>query len=173
MTKKETYEHAKFIIDRYDHYNDSVNNKSAFFIALNTFLLGGLFVGFVNFYRDMEMPHTLWCLLILFGLCSILSTMLTVIASNPFLVSGNKGAKRRSLIFFGSVSEYNRENYVEAFLKQGEDRMTEDAVSQAWLLATGLTAKYRKLRVAGWLLIAQFLLLIPIIYFITLNLINK
>jgi hypothetical protein len=173
MTRQENYNHAKFIIDRYDHYNDSVNNKSAFFIALNTFLLGGLFVGFVNFHRDMEMTRSLWYLPIVFGLSSILSTILIVIASNPFLVSGNKEARRRSLIFFGSVAEYKRENYLQAFTQQDDDRLTEDTVNQAWILATGLTSKYRKLRIAGWLLIFQFLLLIPIIYYIALNLINK
>lgn len=172
MNKDGKYEHAKFIIERFDHYNDSVNNKGAFYIGLNTFLLGGLFAGFASLYKEIEMTYCLWSLLIGFGLCSILSSILTVIAINPFLVSGNKDSKKRSLIFFGSVSEYEKENYVEAFLQQDEDRKIYDTVNQSWLLARGLTGKYEKLRWAGWLIIAQFILLIPIIYSITKSLLQ-
>lgn len=173
MDRNQKYGHAQFIIDRYDHYNDSVNNKGAFYIALNTFLLGGLCVGFINLYKEVDQTNYLWTLIIIFGLCSVLSTVLTIIAINPFLVSGNKDSKRRSLIFFGSVSEYQRENYLKAFLDQDEDRMTDDTINQAWLLAKGLTGKYQRLKIAGWLLIVQFLLLVPIIYSITKNLLQN
>jgi hypothetical protein len=173
MTRKDKYEHAKFIIGRYDHYNDAVNNKGAFYIGLNTFLLGGLCVGFVTIHKEIEKPQFLWWLAIAFGLLSILSIVLTIFAINPYLSSGNKDSKKRSLIFFGSVSEYQKENYIKTFLVQDEDRMTDDIINQAWLLSKGLTQKYKSLRIAGWMLIIQFFLLIPIIYSITKNLLQN
>ncbi len=167
--KKDKYEHAKFVIDRFDHYNDSVNNKGAFSIALNTFLLGGLCVGFLSLYEKIDKPFYLLFMLTIFGLCNLASTVLTIIAINPFLTSGNDKSKR-SLIFFGSVSQYKKENYIEAFLSQDENRAINDTVSQAWHLADGLTSKYRKLKLAGWLLIGQFVFLTFIIYSVTKNL---
>lgn len=172
MTRREKYEHAKFIIDRYDHYNDAVNNKGTFYIGLNTFLLGGLSVGFVTLHKEIDKPQHLWWLAIAFGMLSVFSIVLTIFAINPYLVSGNKDSKKRSLIFFGSVSQYQKENYLQSFMDQDEDRMAIDTVNQAWLLSRGLTQKYQRLRVAGWLLVIQFLLLIPIIYSITKNLLQ-
>ncbi len=51
--------------------------------------------------------------------------------------------------------------------------MLQDTVDQSWTLATALVSKYRKLQLAGYLLIAQFALLIPIIYSININLPTK
>ena len=34
----------KYTINRFDHYFDSVNNKSAVYIAINTFITGGIIV---------------------------------------------------------------------------------------------------------------------------------
>lgn len=173
MTNQEKYEHTKFIIERFDHYNDSVNNKGSFYIALNTFLLGGLFAGFVSLYKDIHYGGYLMCLLLGFGVCSLVSIGLTIIAINPFLNSGTKGSRRKSLMFFGSISEYQKNTYVETFLQQDADQILNDSLTQAWVLSTGLTGKYKKLKIAGWLLIAQFVLMIPIIYYIALNLISK
>ena len=34
----------EYTINRFDHYFDSVNNKSAVYIAINTFITGGIIV---------------------------------------------------------------------------------------------------------------------------------
>jgi hypothetical protein len=172
MATIEKYEHAKFVIERFDHYYDCVNNKGTFYVGLNTFLLGGLFIGFVSLYQQVAKPQYLWILLISFAICSVISTVATILAINPFLLSGNKKSRNRSLIFFGSVAEYQKENYADTFLKQDNDRILTDTVTQTWFLARGLDLKYKRLKVAGYLLIAQFVLLVPIIYCITKNLIS-
>lgn len=173
MATIEKYEHAKFVIERFDHYYDSVNNKGAFYIGVNTFLLGGLFIGFISLYQQVAKPQYLWVMLIIFAMCSIVSTIATILAINPFLLSGKKKSKNRSLIFFGSVADYQKENYVSTFLAQDNERILNDTVSQTYFLAKGLSLKYQRLKVAGYLLIVQFILLIPIIYCITKNLINN
>ncbi|RYZ21834.1 MAG: hypothetical protein EOO16_11500 [Chitinophagaceae bacterium] len=166
MKNNETIEQAKFVIGRYDHYYDSVNTKGSFIIGLNTFLLGGLLAGYVGLYEKIEIPQWIVALIIAFGLCSILSSMLTVFAIHPFLNSGNKDTKKRSQIFFGSVSQYDRENFIEAFKARTEQQIVNDLSCQVWILATGLTKKYDYLRIAGWLLIVQLILLVPITLFI-------
>lgn len=172
MATIEKYEHTKFIIERFDHYYDAVNNKGTFYIGLNTFLLGGLFVGFVTLYQQIPKPQYLWIMLISFALCSIVSTVATISAINPFLLSGKKKPRNRSLIFFGSIAKYQKENFVDTFLTQDNDRILKDLITQSWFLAKGLNLKYERLKLAGYLLIAQFVLLIPIIYCITKNLIT-
>jgi hypothetical protein len=171
MTNQDKYDHAKFIIERYDHYYDTVNNKGAFYIGLNTFLLGGLFAGFISLNDRVSKPDYLWALLIVFATCNLLSSIITVRAIHPYVDTSKRSAKR-SLMFFGSVFGYNRENFVDAFRDQDQERMTKDTVSQVWFLARGLTVKFRRLKIAGYLIIAQFVLLIPIIFFITKNLIT-
>lgn len=169
----EKYEHAKFAIERFDHYYDSVNNKGAFYIGLNTFLLGGLFVGFVTLYNQVAKPQYLWVMLICFALCGVISIVATIFAINPFLLSGKKKSRNRSLIFFGSIAEYQKENFIKTFLDQDSSRILNDTVTQTWFLAKGLDLKYKRLKIAGYLLIIQFVLLIPIIFCITKNLINN
>lgn len=166
MTNDDKYEHARFAIDRYDHYYDTVNSKGAFYIGLNTFMLGGLFAGFISLQDQMEKPPYLWTLLVLFAGCSILSSTLTVIAIHPFVNTSRKRGKR-SFLFFASVARYEQDNFIEAFMQQDENRRTRDTVSQMWHLSRGLTHKFRLLKLAGWLVIAQFIILIPIIFSIT------
>jgi hypothetical protein len=172
MQTNETYDHAKFVIGRFDHYNDSVNSKGAFYIGLNTFLLGGVFVGFNALYKEMDIPAVLWLLLITFAICSVASAVLTIVAINPFLDSGNEATAKNSLIFFGSVARHQQQNFVHDFTNQDEHRKLSDTLNQAWMLSQGLKSKYKKLRVAGWMLIIQFGLLIPIIYLTTTKLIS-
>ena len=47
------YEHAKFVIERFDHYYDTVNSKGSFYIGLNTFILGGLCAGYISIADKM------------------------------------------------------------------------------------------------------------------------
>ncbi len=173
MTSIDKYDHAKFIIGRYDLYLNIVNSKSAFYIGLNTFLLSGLLTGYTSIYSQLHKPQYLIVLLVLFAVSSLFSIGLTILAINPYLKSGNDLSKDRSFLFFGSVAHYDKGNFITAYSQQDGERMLHDTVSQTWMLSKGLVSKYKKLKLAGYLLIFQFVLLIPIIYFITINLISK
>lgn len=163
---EEKYEHARFAIARYDHYYDTVNNKGAFYISLNTFMLGGLFAGFFSWHGSLEKTDFLWTVLLLFAACNLLSSTLTVIAIHPFVKTSPK-KEQRSLIFFASVAQFEQENFVQAFMQQEHEKRTSDTIAQLWHLAKGLTRKFRLLKMAGWLILAQFVLLIPTIYSIS------
>ena len=79
------YDHAKFLIERFDHYYDSVNNKGAFYIALNTFIFGGLCVGYITLYKDIDVNAVIWVLLSILLTSNLISTVFTVLATMPFL----------------------------------------------------------------------------------------
>lgn len=166
MTRDDKYDHARFAIGRYDHYYDTVNNKGIFYISLNTFMLGGLFAGFISLQNQLDKPAYLWIMLIIFAGCSLLSSIVTVIAIHPFVkIPRKKG--RRSLIYFASVQQYEEEKFIDAFIQQDDNRRTRDTVSQMWHLSKGLTLKFKLLKIAGCLIIGQFIILIPIIFSIT------
>jgi hypothetical protein len=157
---------------RFDKHYETVNSKGAFYISLNTFLLGGLFVGFTSLYDKIDKPIALWVCCILFSLSSLVSSIFVILAINPFLKSGDEMKARPSLLFFGSVAQYQNDHYLQSLRSQSETELEEDMVGQIWLLSQGLCKKYRKLSIAGWLLILQLILLLPIIYYITSNLIH-
>jgi hypothetical protein len=171
MSSQDKYEHAKFVIERYDHYFDTVNNKGAFYIGLNTFLLGGLFAGFIALHEKVSKPYYLWVLLILFAICNLISSIITILAIHPYVNTSKKSAKK-SLMFFGSVATYDREIFGNAFMQQDQQHIGKDTVTQVWFLARGLTIKFRRLKFAGYLIIVQFFILIPIIYSIIKNLLT-
>lgn len=169
MSNISHYEHAKFIIGRFDYYLNIVNTKGTFYVGLNTFLLGGLFTGIMAVYKQIDHPLLLWLLLGGFVLCSLVSIICTIIAINPFLRSGNSSSPNRSLVFFGSVNEFDKAAHASAFVAQDDEAKTQDCISQSWILARGMVPKYKRLSVAGILLIVQFLLLPLVILCITQN----
>jgi hypothetical protein len=166
------HEHAMFIMGRYDNHYDSVNNKGVFYITLNTFLLGGLFAGFTILYDKIDKPFLLWVGCIFFSLSSVISSILVILAINPFLKSGDEMSARPSLLFFGSAAQYQHNDYLKSLRDQTDAEREEDMAAQIWQLSQGLCEKYRRLSIAGKLLIVQLILLIPIIYYITSNLVQ-
>jgi len=164
------YDHAKFAMGRFDQYLNIVNSKGSFYVALNTFLLGGLFTGVTAIYRQINHPPVIWWLLSAFAVCSLVSIICTILAINPYLNSGNRTSAHRSLLFFGSVQGWEKAAHEKTFMDQDDARMLHDTISQSWVLSCGLVSKYHKLRIAGFLLITQFLLLPFIIYCIISNL---
>ena len=121
------YDHAKFLIERFDHYYDSVNNKGAFYIALNTFIFGGLCVGYITLYKDIDVNAVIWVLLSILLTSNLISTVFTVLATMPFLKDNDEYKQKPSL-------------------------------------------KYKKLGWASYLLVIQFITMIPLILIVAKNL---
>src|SRR6185312_14862991 len=114
------YEHAKFIIGRFDQYLNIVNSKGSFYIGVNSFLLGAVFTGVTTAYTHMSHPAYLWWVLGAFAVCSLTSIICTITAINPYLKSGNRSSADRSMLFFGSVRELDKPAHQIAFLAQDE-----------------------------------------------------
>lgn len=166
------YEHAKFIIDRYDHYYEGVNSKGAFYIGLNTFILGGICVGFISLHTQVNTDNLFWGMgisLILF-ISNFISTLFTILALKPFLKENCSDEQHKSLIYFGSIANQQLQIFKKRFDEADENSIQEDLVEQLHCLATGLKQKYFYLRISGQILLIQFLTIIPLLFLIAYNL---
>lgn len=63
-------EHSRFIIDRFDHYYESINTKGNLYLALNAILIGGLATSYPILDQKFHFALThnlLICLIILWN----------------------------------------------------------------------------------------------------------
>lgn len=164
------YEHAKFIIERFDHYYDGVNNKGTFYIGLNTFIFGGICVGYLSLHDKLMSNLFIWIPFSVLVICNALSTFFTIMALMPFLKGNHQKLELPSLVYFGGIAKHQLSYFKEKFEKADEKALLDDLVQQAYCLAKGLDGKYKKLRLAGCCVVAQFLTMLPLLYFIIQNL---
>ncbi|GAL64831.1 Pycsar system effector family protein [Algibacter lectus] len=154
----------KYTIDRFDHYFDSVNNKSAVYIAINTFITGGVIALLTQteIVCDMSTIGKVSIGLLLF--IGILSLIVLSIASIPFF-----STKPDSLYYFGAISKMKQSEFNKTSKNYSDKDELQDLRSQVHILSNGLTTKFSRLKFAGILLVVQFFLLIPTLYFILIN----
>ena len=157
----------QFIIDRYDHYYDSVNNKGQFYLGLNTLIMGGLGAAFSMLNTNHCCTTWLYVLVSLMLAAGSASSFYTLCATLPYLKSGN--SKPSSLIFFGSVSKLSQKEFLSRSLAVTDQEVNEDLSIQAHQLATGLSLKFKHLKVAGVLIAIEFALLVPFLILFFIN----
>jgi hypothetical protein len=146
----------EFIIGRYDHYYDSVNNKGNVYLTVNTFILAGMISGYLALESKY---HFGLCMLLLFVasiLFNILSITLTLMAIKPYL-NTKKDNVDGSAIFFGDVADYHINQYERMWNNMDETIWHKDLRKQATLLACGLERKFRYLSYATWFIAGQVL----------------
>lgn len=158
-------ERLKFCIERFDHYYDTVNNKSAVFLALGTFMVGGLVASYP--YLKENVNCTIW--LHFFFLLSVtlgLTAMIIVImATTPYL-----STQSSSKFYFYSIAAIAEESfYIDSKAYSDQDELTDLRI-QVHRLATGLKKKFQRLRIAGILYTLMFFVFIPLIFLIIKNL---
>ncbi|WP_417857805.1 Pycsar system effector family protein [Xanthomarina gelatinilytica] len=155
----------KYTINRFDHYFDSVNNKSAVYIAINTFITGGIIVILTqtNIVKDLIIlgQVTVWILL----LTGIVNLIVLSIASIPFF-----STKPKSIYYFGTISKMTQSEFNKTSKNYTEKEELKDLRSQTFVLSQGLTKKFTKLKLAGILLVTQFFMLLLIFITILTNL---
>ncbi|HEY9488539.1 MAG TPA: hypothetical protein VIQ51_09410, partial [Chryseosolibacter sp.] len=74
----EIQEHLRFCIERFDHYYDSVNNKCALFLTVNTFIVGGLMAIHPTLQSTFDCGlwiNTGFTIIVFAGLLSVLLTL--------------------------------------------------------------------------------------------------
>ena len=155
----------RYSIQRFDQFYDSVNNKCAVFLGLSTFIVGGLIATYPSFVEKIE--ATAWVNVfmgLLIGV-GILNMLITVRASTPFLSRG-----KDSLYYYGAISCLKLDQFERQSAGCNEEEELGDLRAQAHQLAIGLEGKFRKLRWSGHLFTLQFLLLIPTVALLLLNL---
>ncbi|WP_374163803.1 Pycsar system effector family protein [Arcticibacter sp. MXS-1] len=158
-------ERLRFCIERFDHYYDTVNNKSNVQLALSVFVTGGLITLCPYLEQKVNCSATIHFLLgveIFLGLGSVL---LNLLATMPYL-----GTKNDSLHYFGSIAKLSKSQFFARSAKMNSGEEIEDLRAQVLALANGLKNKFSKLRVVSWLIIAQFIVAVPLLMLLYLNL---
>lgn len=159
-------ERLLFCIGRYDHYYDSVNNKSAVFLGLSTFIVGGLSAGYFALPNLVNCTSWIYMLMIILILIGIVIMVTVILAATPFL-----GKNANSLLSFGDISCQSHGDYCAKSQQSiSDDDELADLRTQVHQLACGLTAKFAKLKIAGILFTIQFILFIPLLMLIINNL---
>mgnify|MGYP007096049578 CR=1 FL=1 len=157
-------ERLEFCVNRFDHYFESINNKGAVYLGLETFIVGGLIAAYPYFIENIK-QHCLLNLVLCSSIMIGLSIMIIVIlATMPFL---NKGTE--SIFYFGSICCLTHEEFSEKSINVDEKNNLEDLRRQVYHLSHGLQKKFKKLKLASLLFIIQFLFFIPLIFLIILN----
>lgn len=154
-------EQSKFIIGRFDHYFDSINNKGVFYITINTFLLGGLLSQIREIVSSSSGSWWIYTLVLGFVLINVSSTILTILSINPF--KSPKCDEPSSLIYYSDIACKDLNSFKVEYATQTEEFTKMDFTNQIHQLAGGLKIKFDRLRYAGILLLFQFVSLVPII----------
>lgn len=160
--QKAEKERLIYSIDRFDHYFDSVNNKTAVYIAISTFILAGNVTAFFNFLKLFpELDCFKICQLVLqIGL--ILNSVLglgtlcfLILASIPFFSKNSN-----SLFYFGGIGSMDFQEFKKLSQNRTDKDDLKDLRSQVYILSKGLNAKFLKLKISGKLLFVQFALIL-------------
>lgn len=159
-------ERLKYCIDRFDQYYDSINSKSSVFLALSTFIVGGLVAGYFAISAYVNCGFCIHALMVLLIGLGVAIMIIVVLAATPFLT---KDAD--SLHFFGAIACMDAAGFgIKSAAPCTDEDELNDLRNQVHQLATGLTGKFKKLKTAGILFAIQFYLFIPLFLIILCNL---
>lgn len=145
------HEHLKFLIDRFDHYYDSINNKGNAMLVINTFSIGGI----VAFYTALQQDVIWTSCLKFYGCLLCLLWVGALILTSWALLPYQKSASR-SLVFFGDISNFTEANFLQKLSEQQEEDVTDDLQRQVYLLAKGLTFKFKIIRWANYCMFVSY-----------------
>lgn len=153
---------VQFIFSRFDKYLEVVTAKGTVYLAINTFFISCVIGNISTLSNAFNVTELVIFLLSMFLTIALISTFIVLLAINPFLKSGTKIGASASIFFYGSVAEYDKEVFMKRLSGISKEELEQDLGGQIYCLAEGLKSKYLKLQWAGWLILAEFLLLIPI-----------
>lgn len=150
---------SKFVISRFDTYYNGVNTKCNFYLALNTFLIGGTITAYGFLFNKVALNDFHRTMLVIIVIIALTGIAITLFAVQPYLHSGNS-KKYQSLFFFDSISSMKEKEFCEEFNAMSPQKIAEDLSCQSYQLALGLHAKFRYLKWVGNCLGINFLVIV-------------
>ncbi len=154
-----------YTISRFDHYFESVNNKTAVYIAINTFVLGGMLAGYTSVNEYIKeyagIFNIILCVILGLGLIALITL---VFASIPYF-----SKKPNSLFYFGTIDSLSKDDFIEQSKKYDSKDELKDLRNQVHTLSKGLNKKFERLKLSGRLLVFQFIGLVPLIIIFLIN----
>ena len=155
------------IIERFDSYYSGINNKGAFLLAFNTFLIGAFIVGYKEILDLITCCERCFFNLLIgiILLLSILSMIYTIIAIKPYLKSSEVG-QSKSNWFFNDIALENKQDFFDRINGTSDKQQIDDLNNQIYELSKGLRKKHKLIKTALTLNLIEIIVLIPIIYLI-------
>ena len=158
-------ERLEFNINRFDHYFDSVNNKTAVYIAINTFLLGGIIgIYFIVSEKILIYKEGFEYLIDMSIVSGLLTLGFLIFASIPFLSHNSV-----SLYYFATIEKLKKVDFIEKSKNREQKDDLKDLREQVHILSTGLTKKFLMLKWGAYSLLFQLIILWPLIIIILKN----
>lgn len=151
-------------MERYDHYFDSINNKLNVYLGLSTFIVSGLIAIYPSLLEKVQCglgTHILMITLLALGLSNMIILLVT---STPYL-----SRQTGSLLFFADVAAVAESQFRHLSENETDQQAMDDMRSQVHKLAAGLAKKFRRLQIAGLIMMTQFALFIPLVILIINN----
>jgi hypothetical protein len=157
-------ERLLFTIERFDQYFESVNNKSNIELGIASFIVGGIVAIYPSLLEHIEL--SIWIKINFFSIVSvgICAMLFIILALKPHLTP-----KSNSVIYFQSIANKKKEEFESASEKYSDLQELADLREQTYLLATGLSNKYKRLKLSTWILALQIFLLLPFISLVIIN----
>ena len=158
MEKEKKIEVLKYLMTRFDALINAVNTKASFYLVISTFIITTCVSGYINWSTALEFNLFYKISLVSCVIASLGSILLIGLAVHPILNTGN-GKDYKSLLFFGSISQMKENEFEKAFKEADIDVLTQDYIIQIYTLSELLTSKYNKLKIIGWIITCEFILL--------------
>ncbi|MFD1096103.1 Pycsar system effector family protein [Salegentibacter chungangensis] len=153
-------ERLLYSISRFDHYFDSVNNKTAVYLAITTFILTASVTAYFQISDIFPELHCFaYCaiaidiILAIIAILGLITLNILIFASTPFF-----SQESSSLYYFGGIGTMKCKQFVKISKNRKEADDLNDLRNQVHTLSKGLSNKFKKLKIAGKLLRAQSIL---------------
>ena len=159
-------ENLKYIITRYDNYVNFSNVKGSFIVTLNTFIVGAVLVNRTFISEKINVDYHTFFEILLLVLCfaALIILFFTIRALFPYSISGDSSKDEyHSHIYFGSVSKFeSAKEYISSLSKIDDNKFEEDLATQAYILARGVTKKYKMLDISMYIIYFELVIFIAI-----------
>lgn len=152
MSSKDKVDILKYSVSRFDAYAQAVNSKIALYITLNTFILTASIAGarsiISQFGNNTNLPILFLTLVVVMSAVSIFCT---IKASIPYLNTDSD-----TIFYFGYIACLSSRDYQAKIDALDFDKTVDDLSCQARTIAIGLRNKFSSLKIAGYILLADF-----------------
>ncbi len=155
LTSKDKIDYLFNVLDRFDFYINSTNTKAWVILAWNGIVIGTVLLKYEEIVKVFQVVP--WAknlsiiMLMLIGLCGVISNIFVFSVVFPFLKSTSNESKRavlraESLLFFGSVASMGSNAYLKQIVNADADEMLADLTDQAATIAQALHGKMQLIR---------------------------
>ncbi|MEZ9473396.1 Pycsar system effector family protein [Vibrio lentus] len=133
---------SRFVVSRFDGFFNNSNVKASLLIPANALIIGTAISVFMSISEKALISSPERVVLTLAIFLSLIATFFSLKVVFSFLDSGNKMFKYHSMIYFGSISSFSEDDFVERVKNTKEDDIEEDLARQMHVLSRGLTRKF-------------------------------